>query len=445
MISKIESTIEYVDDKNSVTTKQTNAELNVILERLKQHLQEEIDRLKSEITIARGFRDLNEGNEAYSSQHLVKIIDDAEKNVQANAEAYIGIIDGAISNGRKTDIDNIIKDANQQIREIHKVIDKLDNHKANTPQDPGKQLIPALKGKFGWWPGGGGFPHDIQSGGAPVNMESIMGVLHDALVINDPSVSTLNNYASNMFYDAITFLSISINLPYGDLGYTNTDSIITSIINYVNEDILTPPPAVQTALFKELPAFFVVNDDNTIYYFNQIFNNICESFYNTKELPLVQTYLLAKNRVLTTRKHAATVGPVATAGAASLVDAYKKEFNDAKAALNIPPKAKSKEIKLGDFIQNMKEDIDKIILNTIKKSEYLKYLQFTEEPVQKTTSSFGNFGFGKKTKGGQKTQKNRNISKNRGGSRKNMNSIDSIEPDDSIVPDDSIEPDDSDL
>ena len=428
MISKITSTIDYVDDKDSVSNKQTNDELNVILEQLKKNLQEEINHLKSEIKLARSFRYENDEDEAYGRQRLNEIILYAETNVQPDAEAYITIIDNTISNGSKTNIDTIIKEATEHIKEIHKVINKLDNHKENPPKDPSKQLIPALKGKIkGWWPSSGGFPHDIQSGGARVDMQNIMNVLHNAVIINDPLVSTLNNYASNMFYDAITFLSISINLPYGygEQVDTNTDLLITSIKNYVNVDILTLSPApTNNNLFTELTAFFQADKSSE---FNKIFNNICESFYNTEERALISKYLDAKIAEMESRKY------VAAAQHVTLADAELKkkvdELETAEADLTYTP-SKAKAIKLGDSIQNMKEDIDKIILNTIKKSNYLKYLQFAEEPVQK--KSF--FGFGKK-QGGQKTQKNRNISKNRGGSRKNMNSIETIDSDDSDVSD----------
>jgi hypothetical protein len=223
------------------------------------------------------------------------IILELEQKSRDAASAVVTIDTARTSNpdGIKQAIANaqiLIKEATDSVQTTRKVIEELLKHIDNI-EPAAKKIKPTY---FTY--GGSNTSDDTMVGGGPDDIKNILSIINDVLD-ETGETGSLIKYSTEIFYKALTILSISISLP-NDFNSNNT--IIEGIKNFVKKSFTTPlatPPAPGDppigAAAKAVIANvnqFLTSDAPEYNIFKEIIDNIFYNFYSTDEKEKVEAF-----------------------------------------------------------------------------------------------------------------------------------------------------------
>jgi hypothetical protein len=179
-----------------------------------------------------------------------------------------------------------IKEATDSVQDTRKATKKLYTYLIKI--EPHASKIRPLSSYFG----GSNTSDDTMVGGGSDDTKNILSIINDVLDKTDETGSLIRS-STEIFYKALTILSISIGLP-NDFNSDNTIIIIAEIKKLVNKYFTEPlaiptvPPIgglAQNLIDSIQPYFNNTSSDYTI--FEEIIDNISYKFYSTDDKKLV--------------------------------------------------------------------------------------------------------------------------------------------------------------
>lgn len=263
-----------------------------------------------------------------------------------------------------------IKEATDSVQDTRKATKNLYTYLIKI--EPHASKIRPLSSYFG----GSNTSDDTMVGGAPGDIKNILTIINDVLDETD-NTGSLIKYSTDIFYKALTILSISIGLPI-DLNSNNI--IVDQIKNLVNDEVIqkfTPPattPATPATPAQEIATSInsifnsSIDNNNNYPYFGEIIDDIFNNFYSADEKNLVEKLKRAqiedttkKNKLIEVQNNQ-NYAELAVNNAKKLAE---KEHQIAKDAANkdlaIASNTKdSARSALGAFPSNIANDLERV-------------------------------------------------------------------------------------
>jgi hypothetical protein len=186
-----------------------------------------------------------------------------------------------------------INEATDSVQDTRKATKKLYTYLIKI--EPHASKIRPLSSYFG----GSNTSDDTMVGGGSDDTKNILSIINDVLDKTDQTGSLIRS-STEIFYKALTILSISIGLPN---DFNNENTIITGIKKLVNKYFTEPltlslntTPVHKKAENTITLVSSIFSSNNTDYsMFEGIIDNIFYKYYNTYEKGEVEAFKLAQN------------------------------------------------------------------------------------------------------------------------------------------------------